>query len=133
MIIQLDFIKSFVEDMLNLQMLTSGVLTIHEEYFNPISVIDFVINMMKIKSDMQNIKIFKQVNVVPAADNQDSNGHEFPLLLLGDERRFKQVLINLVKNALKFTKKGFIRIFASYQPEKSELTVSVKDTGAGIA
>ena len=86
---QLDFMESFVEDMLNLQMLNSGVLTIHEDYFNPAFVIDFVINMMKIKADMQNIQIFKEVEVVPAADNQDSNEHEFPKRLLGDERRFK--------------------------------------------
>ena len=54
-------------------------------------------------------------------------------MLFGDERRFKQVLINLIKNALKFTKNGQIKIKALYRTAKSELIVSVEDTGVGIA
>jgi len=56
-----------------------------------------------------------------------------PARLCGDERRFKQVLINLVKNALKFTKKGSITILASYDTATKMLLVQVKDTGVGIA
>lgn len=37
-----------------------------------------------------------------------------PLQVFLDEQRVKQVLINLMSNALKFTRKGFIRIVASY-------------------
>ena len=56
-----------------------------------------------------------------------------PPLLLGDARRLKQVLINLVKNAKKFTPKGKIEILASYDLEQESLVVHVKDTGSGIA
>ena len=52
---------------------------------------------------------------------------------MGDERRLKQVLINLVKNAFKFTKEGYIQIQACYNKEESMLIVYVIDTGAGIA
>ena len=55
-------------------------------------------------------------------------------MLLGDKRRFKQVLMNLIKNALKFTKQGVIKVKALYKrhPEQM-LEVSVTDTGLGIA
>ena len=53
--------------------------------------------------------------------------------LLGDGRRFQQVLINLVKNALKFTKDGLIHIKACYRYEPENLLVlHVEDTGVGI-
>ena len=61
--------------------------------------------------------------------------HKIPLLL-GDARRLKQVLINLVRNAIKFTTRGTISIRVLYEEETVEqgtLLVSVQDTGVGIA
>ena len=52
--------------------------------------------------------------------------------LKGDERRFQQVMINLVKNAIKFTNKGKIQIKACYNRETGLLIVHVRDTGIGI-
>ena len=46
--------------------------------------------------------------------------------------RLKQIMINLIKNAIKFTVDGFIRIIASYDEESEFLTVHVIDTGKGI-
>lgn len=52
--------------------------------------------------------------------------------LIGDKRRLQQVLINLVKNALKFTRKSDrITIRACYREQF--LVVYVEDTGVGIA
>ena len=54
--------------------------------------------------------------------------------LNGDVRRFQQVLINLVKNALKFTfSTGHIDIEAWYSWPHRSIIVNVKDTGVGIA
>ena len=54
-------------------------------------------------------------------------------MLLGDERRLKQVLINLLQNAYKFTSTGSITIKACYKEIDRTLVIHVKDTGAGIA
>ena len=54
-------------------------------------------------------------------------------MLIGDERRLKQVLINLVKNAVKFTKSGHIIIKYGYKLSTGTLVVQVEDTGRGIA
>ena len=47
------------------------------------------------------------------------NDVELPQLLVGDEQRMKQVLFNLVKNAIKFTCKGRILIIVSYDSSRS--------------
>ena len=52
--------------------------------------------------------------------------------LVGDSRRIKQILVNLVKNSIKFTKKGAITLSASYDFATSTLKLIVKDTGEGI-
>lgn len=53
--------------------------------------------------------------------------------LIGDERRLQQVLINLLKNAIKFTFKGVISLEVSYDTARKCLIVHVSDTGVGIA
>lgn len=52
---------------------------------------------------------------------------------LADENRVQQILYNLVGNAIKFTEKGHIKIFAKVPHNKpDELTISVEDTGIGV-
>ncbi|MEZ5069501.1 MAG: ATP-binding protein [Bacteroidales bacterium] len=61
--------------------------------------------------------------------------HGFPGALLLDEIRIKQVLFNLVGNAIKFTPRGYVRIQAQYEPSSSKqgkLILEVEDSGIGI-
>ena len=60
-----------------------------------------------------------------------SNSKTLPMLV-GDKRRLTQVLINLIKNSLKFTFEGQIRVVVDYFEEKKKLYVSIQDTGLGI-
>lgn len=60
-----------------------------------------------------------------------------PRLLHGDEVRIKQVIANLLTNAVKYTEKGSVTLYMGYRklnsdPDNILLTVSVKDTGIGI-
>ena len=52
--------------------------------------------------------------------------------MLLDEQRVRQVLLNLISNALKFTQRGSITISVSYELATSMLKFVVKDTGVGI-
>ena len=80
--------ESFVEDLLNLQLLNQGKITIEEKEFYPILAIDFIIKMMKVKADYKKIKISKEVKIV-SNDNEISNISASQLCLIGDDRRFK--------------------------------------------
>ena len=52
--------------------------------------------------------------------------------LIGDESRIKQIIMNLIRNSVKFTNTGFIEVRADYNFSKSMLRLSVQDSGAGI-
>ncbi|MEE9424322.1 MAG: ATP-binding protein [Methylococcales bacterium] len=56
---------------------------------------------------------------------------EIPEYLLLDEMRFRQILVNLISNAIKYTDQGSVHVQANWV--KDEITVRVKDTGSGIA
>ena len=55
-----------------------------------------------------------------------------PKKLKGDQLRLKQILINLVKNALKFTKTGSVRMVCAFDNAQDLLKVHIVDTGIGI-
>ena len=58
--------------------------------------------------------------------------YPLPALLKTDELRFRQVLLNLISNALKFTQRGKISLQASYRCGEELLTIRIKDTGIGM-
>ena len=55
-----------------------------------------------------------------------------PAKVVGDLTRLKQILINLIKNAFKFTRKGEIRVIMAIDEIDTMLKVAVVDTGKGI-
>jgi len=89
MLSQLEFLQSFVNDLLDLAQLKNGVFSLNLERLRVQDVIEFVHTIFQPHARSKNIQIDFDVGEIPA--------------LLGDVRRLKQVIINLVKNAIKFT------------------------------
>ncbi len=56
-----------------------------------------------------------------------------PEILVGDARRIRQVTINLLGNAVKFTRKGSVSLSVLYNLELKQLSVTIADTGIGIS
>ncbi|HEX6199431.1 MAG TPA: ATP-binding protein, partial [Thermoanaerobaculia bacterium] len=53
--------------------------------------------------------------------------------LESDRQKVKQILLNLLSNALKFTPAGEVRIEARHEPEEERIAIAVTDTGVGIS
>ncbi len=62
----------------------------------------------------------------------ETSAHEAPLHLMGDPTRLRQILLNLLTNAIKFTERGSVSIATSYDPKTKNLRVVVSDTGIGL-
>jgi signal transduction histidine kinase len=53
--------------------------------------------------------------------------------IVSDRQKVKQIVLNLLTNAIKFTPQGAIRVSAGYDPARDEISLAVHDTGIGIA
>ena len=114
---------SLLSDILDLSKIESGNLILEEVAFDIPSTVSDVINLFRPKADEK--KIALNVCIDPA----------FPQPVIGDQMRFRQILINLVGNAVKFTSVGSIttRIQCRYcTNDFCDIEASVEDTGIGI-
>ncbi len=113
---------NIINDILDISKIESGKLDIIEVDYIITSLINDVISIIKIRLEDKPILFTTFI---------DKN---IPSKLFGDEIRIKQVLINLLTNAVKFTKSGNIHLNATYDlhGDTAELKFSVTDTGIGI-
>ena len=110
-------------------------------------LLDFsVIEDGKVKLEIDTIDLFHTAHVIEelfiintskkSLDYVINIDEQIPSVLYGDEARIKQIIINLMSNALKFTEHGKIEVSfdLDYQTENEVyLSIRVKDTGKGIA
>lgn len=113
---------SIINDILDFSKIESGKMELIEDEFNIASTLNDVINMALTRREEKDIEI-----IVRADPN-------IPMGLVGDELRIRQVMINIVNNAIKFTTKGCVVIKISFTKHDYgiNLSVSVADTGIGI-
>ena len=113
---------SIINDILDFSKIESGKMELIEDEFNIASTLNDVINMTLTR--MKNKKIEFIVQVDPG----------IPKGLIGDEIRIRQIMINLLTNAVKYTNEGAItlRISKTVRSYGINLNVSIKDSGIGI-
>ena len=111
---------NILNDILDLSKLNSGKIQLHPEPVTPSELGKSIVDIFREKALERNVELSFEVS-----DNS-------PESVEIDIVRFKQILINLVSNAIKFTHAGYIRIRISYLIEVSNLQVVVEDTGIGM-
>ena len=116
-------LNSLVNSHLDLQQITAGKLRLNSAPLNIYKVLNDLTRLFQFQTKQKGLYL-------EAVIDQDVD--EF---ITTDENRLKQILINLIGNAAKFTSKGGIRIEVKqslYSDEGSHLSISVVDTGIGI-
>lgn len=114
-----------INDILDFSKIESGSMELEQEDFNLRACIEDVLDIFAPKASSLGLELIYKIN------------DGIPAQIIGDELRLKQVLTNLVSNAMKFTQKGeiFIGVHKVFEDHAENLTLlfEVKDTGIGIA
>ena len=114
---------TIINDILDFSKIESGKMDIVEGKYNPRTMIN------ALKMIFENRALGKPIELIYDVDDN------IPAVLLGDEHRIRQIIINLVNNAIKFTDNGYVKVSVKSKPienGKVEILFSVEDTGMGI-
>ena len=114
---------STVSNILDFSELETGKMELAEESYNITSTITDIINMATTMDNGRHLDLIVDCDA------------DLPSNLLGDEQKFRRIVMNLLNNAIKFTKEGgvILRISSRKEEYGINLHVSVKDSGIGIS
>ena len=115
---------SVIDDVLDISKIESGKMVLDNHEFSLRTCVEELLGLFSVKLANSNVELLYNI------DNQ------LPEYLLGDSMRLRQVLINLIGNATKFTQQGeiFLNVeLKSTLDDKIELEFKVSDTGIGVS
>lgn len=111
-----DLLK-LINDILDISAIDTRLVKLEESDFNLAKLLSEVVRVCKLKADEKKLHIVTQNNCLPS-------------IFIGDEKRIKQIMLNLIDNAIKYTREGMVTVSTSYFDGVMHL--SVADTGCGI-
>lgn len=112
-----------INDVLDFSKIEAGKIEVIDINYNFSSSVNDVINIINTKINHEKVAFY--VNLNP----------NIPTMLFGDEIRVKQIMLNLLTNAAKFTNEGFVSLNIDYEifdKTQIKLTITVNDSGIGI-
>jgi signal transduction histidine kinase/integral membrane sensor domain MASE1/ActR/RegA family two-component response regulator len=113
-----DDLLALITEILDISMIESRKIKPDISEFDFETLLSNLVSIFKLQTDQKHLKLIVQSS-------------DIPHYLSGDEKRIRQILVNLINNAIKFTDQGRVIISSSYT--NNHLNISVEDTGCGIA
>lgn len=114
---------SLINDILDMSKMESGKMDIMPASYDVGAMLSDIVNMIWVRAKEKGLEFHIDVD------------QTMPSRLLGDEVRIKQILINVLNNAVKYTSEGAITLSIQYRNQKdgrAQILYSVMDTGMGI-
>ncbi|MCR5596199.1 MAG: response regulator [Lachnospiraceae bacterium] len=117
-----------INDILDFSKIEQGKIEFVSEEYDISELLRSVINMLRVRAQEKGLELDHDIS------------DKLPRKLIGDSRRIREIIINLMNNAVKYTEKGSVTLKAymgqTNDPDNKEtapaLIISVKDTGIGI-
>ena len=115
-----EYISRLVQDLLDFSQLEAGKIAIEQTYFMLPEIIH------QVATNIQSVFSSKAIDLQVVASEKLNKP------IIGDPFRLKQILINLVGNAYKFTEKGHIKINSQLDKTEKFILITIEDSGIGI-
>ncbi|MFB2892950.1 GAF domain-containing protein [Aerosakkonemataceae cyanobacterium BLCC-F50] len=120
-----EHLLSLINDVLEMSKIEAGRVTLYETQFSVLQLLQELNNMLQLKAKSKGLELkFELASSVPQ-------------FIKADQKKLRQVLINLLNNGIKFTKTGSVTLRVKLKPEidnqSCHLRFEVEDTGLGIA
>ncbi|NOQ69712.1 MAG: response regulator [Gammaproteobacteria bacterium] len=118
-----DALLAILNDILDLSKIEAGKLSFENIAFDFKQIVNDIVILHSLKAEQKGVFLVQQVD------------ESLPELLMGDPTRLRQVIVNLVSNALKFTRQGEVKIIVDVVnkgADSVDLKIAVIDTGIGI-
>ncbi len=112
---------SFIEEMLDLAKIEAGRLDLSPRPFALAAFVEEAVELLGPRAQAKGLEICAYVD------------ERLPARVVGDAARLRQVLFNLVGNAIKFTERGGVSIIVEPGAAPDQIAIAVRDTGIGIA
>jgi signal transduction histidine kinase/HPt (histidine-containing phosphotransfer) domain-containing protein len=119
---QADALMALIDDILDFSKIEAGKITLDHVDFDLHELLEATVKSMIVRAPKPNVKVVSSIDGAPH-------------YVAGDPHRLKQVVSNLIGNALKFTDEGQIEVKAEMldqQPDQLVVQFTVRDTGCGI-
>jgi signal transduction histidine kinase/ActR/RegA family two-component response regulator len=113
-----ELLLSVINDILDFSKIEAGKMTLEDLVFDPRQMLFDVVSPLKFMADDKGIQLIEECD------------EKMPVAIWGDSTRLKQVVTNLVSNAVKFTDQGSVTV--SMRPMASHYVIQVRDTGMGM-
>ena len=111
-------LNTLLNELIDISMIESGQMHMSFRYFNIAEYLEEICNDLRPQADEKNLQLILH----PIKDN---------LQLFGDKIKLKQVFVNLIQNAIKYTEKGSVEVLV--EEIKKQGKIIVRDTGLGIS
>ena len=115
-----EHLLTIINDILDLSKIEAGGMSVEQVRFSPHAVVVDVASLMRVRAKEKGL--FFEVRYLT----------KIPATIESDPTRLRQIVMNLVGNAIKFTKTGGIRLLVHCQAASKQLTIEVVDTGIGL-
>jgi len=121
-----DHLLQMIDEILSLARIEAGRVDLQWTPFDPVRSLEDIVEMIRVRAQAKGLRFDLEVD------------NTLPRVIRGDVGKIRQVLINLLGNAVKFTEQGYVCLRACTKPMDNDparvlLQLAVEDSGVGIA